>query len=321
MKRANENGGKEKDTVLCDFSHGRARDREWMDAFTGFLEALEAKKRSPDTIKKRDDDLRKLGVYLESRNLGLGQVTLPDLEAFRLALIRHGYSESVTFSAIQAARMFFAHLEEGGHIFENPARKIKNPKPKMKMGVVLSEAQVHRLLSAPDLARPEGLRDRAIMEVLYSTGMRRGELVALTLFDPDLDRDAVRITGKGRKERVVPLGREAVRFLRLYIREARPAFLPTFRPAPEALWLNRRQKALGSGQVVTLLKKHGESVGLDVDAHTLRRSCATHLLRGGAHPVAVAELLGHTGIKTLGHYLQTTPPDLMAAHAKSKPGR
>lgn len=321
MKNESENAEKEKYRVLCDFSHGRSQDREWVEAVDGFLAALAAKKRSPNTIKKRDDDLRKLGVYLEARKLGLGQVTLPDLEAFRLALIQHGYGESSVCAAIQAARMLFARLEEQGSIFENPARNIQNPKPKMKMGTVLSESQIHRLLSAPDLATPKGLRDRAIMETLYSTGMRRGELVALTLFDPDLERDAVRITGKGRKERVVPLGREAVRFLWLYIREARPAFLPTFRPAPEALWLSREQKALGSGQVVTMLKKYGETVGLDVDAHTLRRSCATHLLRGGAHPVAVAELFGHVGIKTLSHYLQTTPPDLLAAHAKSKPGR
>jgi site-specific recombinase XerD len=321
MKSVNEKPKKEKDTVLCDFSHGRSQDRESSEAHAGFLAALEAKKQSPKTIIKRDDDLRKLGVYLEARNLRLGEVAPTDLEDFRLALVRHGYSESAVCSAIQAVRLFFARLEEQGSIFEDPARNIKNPKPKMRMGTVLSESEIHRLLSAPDLAQPNGLRDRAIMEVLYSTGMRRGELVALTVLDPDLDRAVVRITGKGRKERIVPLGKQAVRFLRLYIRDGRQAFLPTFRPAPEALWLNRRQKALCSGQALNLLKAHGESVGLDVDAHTLRRSCATHLLRGGAHPVAVAELLGHAGIKTLSHYLQTTPPDLMAAHAKSKPGR
>jgi site-specific recombinase XerD len=312
---------KKKEVGVCDFSHGRSQDREWQEAFTGFLASLEARKLSPQTVKKREDDLRKLGIYLESRSLALGQVTPPDLETFRLALIQHGYSESAVCSAIQAARMFFAQLEESNAIFENPARNLANPKPKMRMGTVLSESQIHRLLSVPDLAKPQGLRDRAIMETLYSTGMRRGELVALTVLDPDLDRALIRITGKGRKERIVPLGIQAVRFLRLYIRDGRPAFLPRFRPAPEALWLNRRQKALSSGRVVGMLKEYGESVGLDVDAHTLRRSCATHLLRGGAHPVVVAELLGHSGIKTLSHYLQTTPPDLLAAHAKSKPGR
>lgn len=312
---------KKKESGVCDFSHGRAQDREWLAAFTGFLDALAAKKRSPETVKKRNDDLRKLGVYLESRTLALGQVTLPDLERYRLALLQHGYSESVVCSALQAARMFFAQLEEQGRIFENPARNLPNPKPKQKMGTVLSETEVQRLLSVPDLSQPKGLRDRAIMEILYSTGMRRGELVALNLFAPDLDRGIAQITGKGRKQRIVPLGVHAVKFLRLYIREARPKFLPKFSPAPEALWLNRRQKALSSGQALGLLKACGESVGLDVDAHTLRRSCATHLLRGGAHPVAVAELLGHSGIRTLSHYLQTTPPDLLAAHAKSKLGR
>jgi len=214
-------------------------------------------------------------------------------------------------------------LQERGHLFENPARRLKIPKAPVIMGTVLTEREVKQLLAQPDLTHRRGLRDRAILEVIYSTGMRRGEAAGLTIFDVQLDQSTIRVTGKGRKQRLLPLGKHAVQYVRLYLKEARPKYLPKFAPAPDALWLDRYHRPISTQGITQLISRYGKACGVEklIDAHTLRRTCATQMLRGGAHPVVVAQMLGHSGLRSLSHYLRTTITDLMHSHSQSNPGR
>lgn len=306
------------------FSRGRSENATLTGPVDEFLADLRARKLSPQSVTKRTDDLRKLLIYLDARKIGtLADVDLKTLEAYRFALVEHGYSDSAIESALRAASLFFRFLEERGHLFENPARRLKIPKAPVIMGTVLTEKEIKQLLAQPDLSTPRGIRDRAILEVLYSTGMRRGEAVSLNIFDVHLDEATIKVIGKGRKQRLLPLGKHAVKYLRLYMKDARPTFTPKLCPAPDALWLDRYRRALSYQGITNLIGLYGRQskLGKSVDIHTIRRTCATHMLRGGAHPVVVAQMLGHSGLRSLSHYLRTTITDLQKAHANAKPGR
>ncbi len=306
------------------FSRGRCTALELTGPVDAFLADLRARKLSGQTVAKRTDDLRKLLVYLDAQGIDSpADVDLKTLETYRFALVDHGYSDSSIESALRAASLFFRFLEERGHLFENPARRLKIRKAPVIMGTVLTESEIKKLLAAPDVTWPRGLRDRAILEVLYSTGLRRAEAVALTVFDVHLDEATISVTGKGRKQRLLPLGKHAVKYVRLYLQEARQSFTPRLCPAPDALWLDRYRKALSAQGVAHVIGLYGRKAKLNkpVDVHTMRRTCATHMLRGGAHPVAVAQMLGHSGLRSLSHYLRTTITDLQKAHANANPGQ
>ena len=305
------------------FSHGRSTNAALTDPVDGFLSDLAARKQSPGTVKKRRDDLRKLLVYLDSQEIkSFADIDLRTLEAYRFALVEYDYSDSVIESALRAASLLCRYLEEGGQLFENPARKLRIPKAPVIMGEVLTTREAKQLLAQPDLTHRRGLRDRSILEVLYSTGIRRSEAAGVSIFDIQLDQASIRVTGKGKKQRLLPLGRHAVKYLRLYLKEGRSKYLPKFAPASDALWLNRYRRPISSQSVTQLISRHGRASGIDktIDVHTLRRTCATQMLRGGAHPVVVAQMLGHSGMSALSHYLNTTITDLMHSHSQSKPG-
>jgi integrase/recombinase XerD len=160
-----------------------------------------------------------------------------------------------------------------------------------------------------------GLRDRALLELAYSSGARREELCRLDVQDLDLDRGTVRLEGKGGHERVVPLGRTAVAWLRRYLvcrGETHPA-----------LWLNSRRTRMGYFALASMLQGYVQAAGLDprFSLHALRRACATHMLGRGASPAALQALLGHASLKTLDRYLRVAIPELKAAHARTPPGQ
>ena len=294
----------------------------FLAALDGFLATLKAKQQSPATVHKRRDSLRRLLLFLERSGVEkFADVDLRTLEAFRLCLVEHGYSDSELEGSLRSAQFLFRYLEERNLIFDNPAERLAIPKARLSFGKVLTEKEIQKLLAVPDLTKPRGLRDRAILETLYSAGMRRGEAAGLALHDVDLDRGTVKVRGKGRKERLIPLGKQAVKYLRLYIQEARPCLLPKLTPPTDALWYNRRRRPLPESSLCHVVTSSAREAGVAADAHTLRRTCATHMLRGGAHPAVVAQILGHSGLRSLSHYLRTTVTDLQKAHSLSNPGR
>lgn len=309
-------------TGTIQIGRGNTSNAELSRMAEDFFADLAARKAAASTIRKRRDDLRKFLLYLERVGIKRFQdVDLKLLEAYRLCLVEHKFSPNTIESDIRAVQIFFRFLEEKNILFDNPAYRLKVPKAPVILGQVLTENEIQKLLSVPDITKPRGLRDRALLEMLYSTGMRRGEAAELTIYDVDLERSTVRVKGKFSKQRILPLGKHAVKFLRLYITEARNKFLPKFKASPDQLWLNYNRASMciqGIGQVIM---KCARKAGLELGAHSLRRSCATHMLRGGAHPVVVAQMLGHCGLRSLSHYLQTNITDLMKAHEQSNPGK
>jgi len=319
--KAKTDGKKKELSVLCDYRGARIEGESLKRAVEAWEQSLKARKLSPSTLNSHRTALAKLSVYLRTTGLELGTAQRRDLERFRADLLQQGYSLHLVYSTTRIVITFYAFLEESGQVFENPASGLANASPRPRLGTVLSEKEVHRLLAVPDLTRPTGLRDRAILETLYSTGMRLGECAGMRLHDVKLSAQQVRVFGKGKKERLLPLGVQAAKYLELYLQEARPVLLPKFRAAPDAFWMSQLQTRMRPGAFQSRMVALGKEAGIDVDVHTLRRTCATHLLRGGAHPLAVSQLLGHASLKTLAHYLHTTIGDLQQAHAKSKPGK
>jgi integrase/recombinase XerD len=293
-------------------------------AVEGFLQHLEELGRAPRTVERRRSALRHFIRFLADN--GIEQVTEMTVELFDLyasSMRAAGWKPASIDSNLRAVRLLYRHLAEVGTIFEDPLAAVVLRRPPRPPVRVLGEQEVKRLLHSPDVSLPAGLRDRAILEVLYATGMRREELQRMRLPDVDLAARTVRVTGKGDRERVLPLGRHACRRLRAYIEQARPGMMQGAVHESDALWVSRFRRALSNSSIDAMVRGHARSVGLDGRAtpHTLRRSCATHLLDNGAEPMAVATLLGHSSLKSLAHYLRVKPAALRAMHAATPPGQ
>jgi integrase/recombinase XerD len=260
----------------------------------------------------------------------LGAVQARDVAAY-LAALRSGDTEHAPLSAASAARA--ASAVRGLHRFAvreglvdaDPAREVRPPSLPKRLPKALDIAQVERLLSASGAVEgPLGLRDRALMEVLYSTGARISEAVGLAVDDVDRSEGTVLLRGKGGKVRLVPIGRFALEALDAYLVRARPLLAAAGRGTP-SLFLNARGGPLSRQSAWTLLRRAAASAGLPVDGphgvspHTLRHSYATHLLDGGADIRVVQELLGHASVTTTQVYTLVTVDKLREVYATSHP--
>ena len=290
-----------------------------------YLRYLKRRKYSPRTVKSCQNVLKSFILFIQGRGLErLQDVTLDDLDAYRLHLVddRH-YQTASLVRYMQAVRGFFNWLADEQHIFNNPTETLKLPRPERKLQDVPTETDMKKLLAQPDTATPTGVRDRAFMEVAYSTGCRLNEMLRMNVFDPDIKQGYVRVLGKGRKERVVPLGKQAIYWLKQYIPHARPKLLRD-KTDQQALWVGDklgRRHNLGIAEIA--IRTYAEKAGLTirVTPHSLRRACATHMLARGAHPVQIQMLLGHSSLRSLGQYLSVSITELRQAHERSKPGR
>ena len=293
------------------------------DYVYNYLADLKALGRRPATIAKRQGDLLVLLDYLvECKRQSVQEILPEDLDAYPGWLRQYDYKPQTVSGMVSGARGWFAWLMDRNILFENPARQLRVQNVERKLGLVLSEPDVRALLAQPDCRHPLGQRDRAIMEVLYATGMRLAECTALTLANVDLDQELLKVCGKGEKERLLPLGSMAASVLQVYMKKTRPRLNRRRRRHP-ALWLSRTGNPLGPQSIRLAVQRHARSAGLPkaTDTHALRRTCATHLLRRGAHPIMVARLLGHSSLKTLSAYLRTAITDLKQTHAQTKPGQ
>ena len=286
-----------------------------------YLESLKVRNLSPATVVQANYMVGVLLRFLDERGKRLQDVDSGDLEAFRLMLVERSYKAMTVDRFMMVTRLFFRWLEESQRIFLNPARDIIVTGARRPILFVPSEEQVKALLAQPDVATPVGIRDRAFMETLYSTGARLQELMALAVSDVDLERGTLRLMGKGRRERVVPLGRQGVYWIQRYLVEARPKML--INTDEPALWVAFQTKRKASGQALQMrMKGYCKAAGLPLMLpHAIRRACATHMLRNGAHPVQIQMLLGHAGLSTLSQYLRVTITDLKKVHRGSKPGQ
>jgi len=259
---------------------------------------------------------------MQAEGKTLLEVTTEDLNQFRCILADRGLAVMSRDLILRHVRRLFRWLSETGRIFLDPAEFWSLPYPVRPLMSAPTEEQIATLLAQPDIRRPKGVRDRALIETAYSTGARLGELIGLKITDVDQDRGLLRVMGKGRKERMLPLGKQAVDWLRQYIEGARKT-LARGREDEERLWLGTDDaRPLTATAIQMMLLQYTKAAGLPrIGPHALRRACATHMLRNGAHPVQIQLLLGHVGVGSLSQYLRLSIQDIRAMHAAGKPGR
>ena len=263
-------------------------------AVGGFL-ALLAARRAPRTVEAYRRDLHDLAGFL---GRSPAEADAEDIRAWLADLRARGQAPSSVARRAAAARTFFRHLVLIGTRDDNPAADVELPRRRRRLPRPLSPAEVERLIGAANGTQPRALRDRALVELLYGAGLRVSEAVGLERAAVDLEGRSVRCVGKGDKERIVPLGREAVEALRRYLARGRPYLDRRHRPD---LFLNAHGGALTRAGAFLILRRLATKAGLDparVHPHILRHSFATHLLEGGADLRSVQEMLGHADLGT-----------------------
>jgi len=254
---------------------------------------------SSNTVSAYRRDLAKFNEFAQKRKLSLEAVTRDDLVDFLAGLYRLKLESKTVAQHLVTLRNFFRFAQIQELIAEDPSVNLESPKIRRSLPGYLRLEEVERLLVQPDAKTPLGLRDRAMLEVLYSAGLRVSELVGLRVTDLDTKVGCVRCIGKGDKERIVPVGKKALGMVEKYLRDARPKLLGKAAGSP-TLFVNRRGGALSRVGVWKILSSYGRRAGLRVALapHMLRHSFATHLLERGADLRSVQLMLGHADIST-----------------------
>jgi integrase/recombinase XerD len=267
-----------------------------------------------NTLAAYRRDLEQLAGFLGKR--GLDGAREQDLFAFMGARRGHASSSARRLSSL---KRFYQWRVRERKIGADPTLKLEPPKRAPRFPKTLSEADVEALLAAPDVSAPLGLRDRAMLEVLYASGLRVSELVGLKTFEVNLDAGVLRILGKGSKERLVPLGEEAVDWVKRYLGEARPRLMR--RAAGDALFVTGRGAGMTRQAFWHAIKRHGARAipGKSLSPHVLRHAFATHLINHGADLRVVQMLLGHSDISTTQIYTHVARERLKALHARHHP--
>ena len=274
---------------------------------------------SKNTLSSYRADLAQFSVWLDTRKKTLERVEPVDIHDYLRDFSRRAKSTSQR-RLIASLRRFYRHLLAIGAIQADPTLNIEPPPRPDRFPKTLSEAQVEALLAAPDVDTPLGLRDRAMLETLYATGLRVSELTALKLFEVGLNEGVVRVFGKGSKERLVPLGQVALEWIERYLKEARPQLLAGRNC--DAVFVTRRGAGLSRQMFWHLIKRHAARAGIDparISPHTLRHAFATHLINHGADLRVVQLLLGHADISTTQVYTHVARERLKQLHARHHP--
>lgn len=290
------------------------------DLISRFLRYLEVERNySPHTIRSYAADLREFERYIEG--IGIGSPLEADHLAVRGYLAKlqlEGRSRSTVLRKVSALRSFYRFLRRMGYTDRDPTSSVHTPSWRRKLPEFLTVEEVEKLLEAPDQSNPLEARDKAMLELMYSTGMRVGELVALDLEDVDLKNRLVRVRGKGRRERIVPFGRVAEEALRLYL-SLRGRFLKG--REERALFLSERGRRMTERNFRERLALYARRAGITkkISPHTLRHSFATHMLEAGADLRVVQEFLGHANLATTQIYTHVTAERLKKVYEKAHP--
>ncbi len=274
-----------------------------------------------NSVESYARDLARLAAHAAGADTGLERLTRPQLEAFVRGLLSGGLSPRSAARVVAAVRGFYRYLVREGSLPASPAEDLQGARPWPALPKHLSSDEVDRLIERPDISTPLGLRDRAMIEVLYATGLRVSELVGLRARDVSLSGGYLTCTGKGGRQRLVPLGDRAVSCLRQYQARARPELA---RPSsPPRLFLNARGGALTRVGFWKLLKGYARQAGLTgkVSPHVLRHSFATHLLEHGADLRAIQLMLGHADVSTTQIYTHVHEARMRAVYDRFHPRR
>jgi integrase/recombinase XerC/integrase/recombinase XerD len=291
----------------------------WERELAAYARELRTRDASTATLRAYDRDLRELGAWATGRGKEPGELAYRDLRTYAAVLSERGLAKTSTGRKLAAIRSFHEHLVAVGLAGSNPGDLLPAPKQGTHLPRVLGREEIAALLDRIPARTPLEVRDRALFELAYSCGLRAEEIISIGVGDIEFDSETIRVTGKGRKTRVLPVGEPAQRALRRYLETARRALEPA--PGEQALFVSRRGRRLSPSDVRRRLEKwvREAAVAGKLSPHTLRHSFATHLLEGGADLRAIQELLGHASVSTTQVYTRVEPSRLRREYAKAHP--
>jgi integrase/recombinase XerD len=275
---------------------------------------------SQNTLDSYRRDLKAFAEWLGERNKQIVTVRREDLLAYLAHRMGKGIKARSTARALSCLRGLYRYLLRENKIEEDPTLRVENPKLGRPLPDTLTESDVEKLLAAPDIRTPIGLRDRTMLEVLYASGLRVTELVSLAVTDINVRQGVVRVIGKGSKERLVPLGEEALAWLSRYMREARPALLKKSL-SEEVVFPSNQGRPMTRQTFWYRIKEHGRTAKIrrKLSPHTLRHAFATHLLNHGADLRVVQLLLGHSDLSTTQIYTHVAQQRMKELHQEHHP--
>lgn len=275
---------------------------DWQSALNSFKSYLKLERSlSANTVEAYLRDVEKLYQYFQSKSLPNSptEVRSEDLRLFLVWVNELGMLALTQARVLSGLKAFFKYLILEKQISKDPSALLESPKMTRKLPDTLNIIEINKLIDAIDLSRPEGMRNKAMLEILYGCGLRVSELTGLKISNLYLDIDFIKITGKGNKERLVPIGSEAIKYLKIYLKEIR-IHIPIKPGNEDFVFLNRRGSPLSRVMVFLIIKDLAQIAGIkkSISPHTFRHSFATHLIEGGADLRAVQEMLGHESITT-----------------------
>jgi len=272
-----------------------------------------------NTLESYGRDLRQYSQYLGEDQVDLDAVSRSTIINYLVFLQKQGKATATIARRLAALKAFYQFLVREKRIKTDPTANLESPKLEKRLPRVLTVSEVERLLAQPDPSQPAGLRDRGMLELLYATGIRVSELVSLNVEDVNLETGYIRCTGKGSKERIVPLGSLAIKWVQEYLQHGRPKLVKD--REEKALFVNHHGNRLTRQGFWKIVKKYAEDARIDkeITPHTLRHSFATHLLENGADLRSVQEMLGHADISTTQIYTHVTKDRLKEVYARTHP--
>jgi integrase/recombinase XerC len=298
------------------------------EIFNKYIKHLEAEQNvSPYTIRNYTTDLcgservKGFFTFLKEKDIDSpGKVDRTILRDYLAYLVGQGIVKASIARKLSAIRSFYRYMVQEGILESSPVEKTSSPKLDKRLPEFLALDEVERLLNAPDLSTPKGQRDRALLELLYASGLRVSELVRLDLGEVNLDTGEIRVWGKGSKERMVLMGKPASEALRNYLEQGRPKLLGD-KKKTSALFINRYGQRLPERRVQKMLEDYAKKAGIEkrVHPHMLRHTFATHLLDGGADLRVVQELLGHAQLSSTQIYTHVTKGQARKVYLSAHP--
>lgn len=273
---------------------------------------------APHSVSSYRNDLKSFGLWMAGRGLDVLACERADLRRYISELRGRGLAARSTARALAALRGLYRYLLEHNEAKQDPTLELETPKLMRALPYFLSSEEVEALLGAPDIGTAQGIRDRAMLETMYATGVRVSELVGLKVGQLRPDPGYLRVWGKGSKERIVPVGTSALEWLQRYLEQARPQL---DKAHVEAMFLSRLGQGMSRQMFWYLIKRYGKQAGITthLSPHVLRHSFATHLLEHGADLRVIQELLGHSSISTTEVYTHVTGNRLRDIHARFHP--
>ncbi|WP_297289972.1 site-specific tyrosine recombinase XerD [uncultured Flavonifractor sp.] len=289
---------------------------EYLNGYERFL--AEEKKASPNTLSSYLRDVRQYLNWLEEAGISPAQAVHADVEAYTRSMTAHGKSAATVTRCQASLKSFYNWLIEIGQVGENPARGLTQTKVERKLPHILTSREVELFLEQPDPTDAKGCRDKAMLELLYATGIRVSELIGLDLENLNLSAGFIRCASRG-KERIIPLYQAAVRALQNYLDRVRPQMVE--HPDEKALFVNMSGERMSRQGFWKIIKHYQEKAGIqkDITPHTLRHSFAAHLLENGADLHSIQEMLGHADISSTQIYTQLVSQKLKDVYNKAHP--